>query len=276
MRFDEQGRREMVCHAKEHFSCMDWVRDSSGNAKSYHYFGVVAGPLDIRALDPAHPPTQVAPADGGGESENHTLSYDDSGLLKTASYSYPGQGATATFSRDDQGRCTDVTWSMESITETDHWTFSGGKLVKRVVTNVDDPSDIRAVINYSYDSKGILATTVVDGRIDFPDAFGSPVVTRDGAADYVIRSREEADGARWLEYLDFTKNSRTTKVERDGVPTAVSRIRWHFSQACAALELPQHTSQDCEFERPLPMMPVGWSNPLMTPLPVDGSTPFPD
>ena len=274
-RFDSQGRREMICHAQSDFVCEDWVRDSLGNAKSYSYFAVVDGPLDARTLDPAHPPTKAPIA--GGESETERLTYDDAGRLSTATYFFPGQGASLTFSPDAQGRCGDVVWGIRepSLVEVDHWTYVGDKLASRVVTNMNDASDVRAVMTYAYDSEGNLAATVVDGRLDMPDVSSHPA-RRDGIADYVVRSVKQPDGSRWVEILDFELDTNNAHVMRNGTLTPAFRYRWYSSPACEALSLPKHTSQDCEFERPTPMMPLGWHNPLLTPIQLWTASPLAD
>jgi hypothetical protein len=278
VRFDAQGRREMICHAQDYFTCLEWVRDSLGNAKSYSYYGVADGPLDARTLDPAHPPTKSAPGNGGGESENDTLTYS-AGLLSSAVYYFPQSGARLTYSRDDQGRCSDVLWAIAgtSLVENDHWTFDGDELVSRVVTNVNDPNDVRGVMTYAYDAEGTLAATVVDGRLDFPDST-APSPRRDGIADYVVRTVKQPDGSRWVETLDFefTNARNNAHVMRNGQSTAVLRFRWYFSPACEALSLPRHKPKDCEFERPLAMMPLGWHDPLQTPIQSWTMTPLPD
>ena len=284
MRLDAQARREMICHAQQYFDCEEWVRDSLGNAKSYSLFGVVDGPLDVTVLDPAHPPKKAATPDIGPESETHRLTYDGDGRLATASYVFPVVGASLTFARDDRGRCSDVTWSIgtndpakvPARREVDRWTYAGDKLVSRVVTNLDDPTDVRGVITYSYDADGTLATTVVDGRLDIPQDSYLPTPRRDGVTDYVVRTVKLPDGSRWVEIVDFVWTSPNANVIRDGTLTAATRYRWNFSPGCASLPLPTHTSRDCEFERPTPMMPLGWSNPLMTPLPRWTPSPLPD
>ena len=275
VRFDAQGRRELLCHAQSEFVCEDWVRDSLGNARSYSFFAVVDGPLDARTLDPAHPPTKAPIA--GGESESERLTYDDAGRLSTAGYSFPAAGATLAFSRDDRGRCSDVVWSIRqpSLVEVDHWTYVGDKLASRVVTNMNDPGDVRAVMTYSYDSEGDLAATVVDGRLDMPDV-SAHLPFRDAIADYVVRSVKQPDGSRWVEILDFELDTNNARVMRNGTLAAAFRYRWNFSLACEALSLPRHTSQDCEFERPTPMMPLGWHNPLLTPIQLWTASPLPD
>ena len=162
--------------------------------------------------------------------------------------------------------------------EVDHWTFAGGKLASRMVTNKDDPTDVRAVMTYGYDADGALATTVVDGRLDFPDAGNVPSPRRDGVADYVVRTVKQADGSRWIEILDFElgDSDNNARVKRNGTLTGAFRLRWYLSPACEALSLPRHTSQDCEFERPLAAMPVGWHNPLVTPIQLWTMTPMPE
>jgi hypothetical protein len=279
-RFDAQGRREMICSAQDYFTCLEWTRDAFGNAKGYSYYGVDQGPLDARALDPAHPPTKTAPGNGGGESETHRLTYDGAGLISTGTYFYPQQGATLSFTRDGEGRCSDVVWTIgsASLVEVDHWTFANGKLASRVVTNRDDPTDVRAVMTYGYDADGALATTVVDGRLDFPDASNAPNPLRDGVADYVVRTVKQTDGSRWVEILDFElgNSSNNARVNRNGTLTGAFRLRWYLSPACEALSLPRHTSQDCEFERPLASMPLGWHNPLVTPIQLWTMTPMPE
>jgi len=284
VRLDPQARREMICHAQQYFDCEDWVRDSLGNSKSYSLFGVVDGPLDVSVLDPAHPPTKAVTPDIGADSENHRLTYDADGRLSTASYVFPARGAALSFARDDRGRCSDVTWSVPTadptviatMHEVDHWTYDGDKLVSRVVTNLDDPTDVRGVIMYSYDADGMLASTVVDGRLDIPQDSYLPRAQRDGVTDYVVRTVKLSDGSRWVEIVDFVWTSPNASMSRDGAPTAATRYRWNFSPGCASLPLPTHTSQDCEFERPTPMMPLGWSNPLMTPVPLWTPSPLPD
>ena len=280
VRLDSQGRREMLCRADEFFLCLEWTRDSFGNAKSYSLYGVDDGPRDARTLDPAHPPTKALPRNAGGESENHRLTYDGAGLLGTGTYYYPQRGATLAFSRDSEGRCSDVAWSIggASLSEVDHWTYSGDKLVSRVVTNMADATDVRATIAYSYDSEGALASTVVDGRLDFPDAANAPTPRRDGIADYVVRTVKQSDGSRWVETLDFELSGsvNNARVMRNGTSTAALRVRWYLSPACEALSLPRHTSTACEFERPLASMPLGWHNPLVTPIPTWTMTPMPD
>lgn len=277
-RLDAQGRREMICHDKGGFDCLEWTRDAYGNAKGYSYYGVADGPLDARTLDPAHPPTKAKPT-GGAETENDRLVYDAAGLISTATYYFPQSGATLAFSRDGEGRCSDVTWTIAgaSLSEVDHWTYGDGKLVSRTVTNVSDPQDVRAVITYGYDADGVLATTVVDGWLDFPDANGRPA-KRDGIADYIVRTQRLTYGDRWIETLDFqhTDTRSNAHIERNGVLTPVFRMRWYFSPGCEKLGLPRHTSQDCEFERPLASMPLSWHNPLITPIPVWTMTPMPD
>ena len=284
MRLDSQARREMICHAQQYFDCEDWTRDTLGNSTGYSLFGVVTGPFDASILDPAHPPVKSATPDIGPESERHRLTYDSSGRLATASYVFPVSGAALSFARDQQGRCSDVTWSIPGSDpglvptrhEVDHWTYVGDKLTSRVVTNLDDPTDVRGVMSYTYDADGNLATTVVDGRLDMPQDSYYPTAKRDGVTDYVVRSVKLADGSRWVEIVDFVWTSPNATLARDGVRTRATRYRWNFSPGCAALPLPKHTSQDCEFERPTPMMPLGWSNPLMTPLPLWMQSPLPD
>lgn len=278
VRFDAQGRRELICHAQADFACQDWTRDALGNAKAYSFFGVVEPPLDARALDPAHPPVKAAIA--GGESETDRLTYDDLGRLATATYYFPMSGAQLTFGRDAQGRCSDVTWAIPTpmAIELDHWTYVGDKLASRVVTNMSDPKDVRAVMTYGYDSDGALALTVVDGRLEFPaGATGRvPKHPRDGVPDYVVRTVKQPDGSRWIETLDFELDTNNAMVTRGGTPTPAFRYRWYLSPACEALALPRHTSQDCEFERPTPMMPLGWHNPLSTPIQMWIASPLPD
>jgi len=284
MRLDPQARREMICHAQQYFDCEDWTRDALGNSTGYSLFGVTTGPLDASVLDPAHPPMKVATPDIGPESETHRLTYDAMGRLATGSYVFPVRGASLSFARDDQGRCSDVTWSIPTDDatrvpnrhEVDHWTYAGDKLTSRVVTNRDAPYDVRAVMTYTYDANGDLATTVVDGRLDIPEGGTVPTAKRDGVTDYVVRSVKLADGSRWVEIVDFSSTEPNATVARDGVPARATRFCWNFSPACEALPLPKHTSQDCEFERPTPMMPLGWSNPLMTPLPLWMQSPLPD
>jgi hypothetical protein len=278
-RLDAQGRREMICHAYPGFDCVEWTRDAYGNAKGYSYYGVADGPLDARTLDPAHPPTK-APPTGGAETENDRLLYDSAGLITSATYYFPQQGATVAFSRDGEGRCSDVVWTIAgaSLTEVDHWTYEAGKLVSRVVTNMNNPADVRAVMTYAYDADGALATTVVDGRLDFPDASSAPAPRRDGIADYVVRTVKLSDGGRWVEMLDFelADSRNNAHVQRGGDLTAAFRMRWYFSPACEALAMPRHTSHDCEFERPLASMPLSWHNPLVTPIQLWTQTPMPD
>lgn len=284
MRLDPQARREMVCHAAAYFDCEEWTRDSLGNSTGYSVYGVVVGPFDASALDPAHPPVKGLTPDLGGDSERHRLTYDENGRLETASYAFPVLGASLSFARDDQGRCSDVTWQVGTTDptkvparhEVDHWTYQGGQLTSRVVTNLDDPTDVRAVMTYGYAADGTLATTVIDGRLDIPQDAYLPTAKRDGVTDYVVRTVKLPDGSRWVEIVDFVASSPNAKLVRDGTPTAATRYRWNFSPACDALPLPRHTSQDCEFERPTPMMPVGWSNPLVTPLPMWTPSPLPD
>jgi hypothetical protein len=279
-RLDAQGRREMICHDQETFDCLEWTRDAHGNAKGYSYYGVADGPLDARTLDPAHPPTKGGPS-GGAETENDPLTYDDAGLITGATYLFPQSGAKLAYSRDGEGRCSDVTWTIAGtpLTEVDHWTFANGKLASRTVTNVKDPQDVRATMTYGYDADGALATTVVDGRLDFPDANNVPTPKRDGIADYIVRTQKLAPyGDRWIEILDFelSGSRNNSHIRRNGVLTPVSRMRWYFSPACETLGLPRHTSLDCEFERPLASMPLGWHNPLVTPIQTWTMTPMPD
>jgi len=277
-RLDAQGRREMICHAQETFDCLEWTRDAHGNAKGYSYYGVADGPLDARTLDPAHPPTKAKPT-GGPESETDILVYDAAGLISRATYAFPQSGATLAFSRDGEGRCNDVTWTIfaSSLSEVDHWTYADGKLVSRTVTNLKDPQDVRAVMTYGYDGEGVLATTVVDGWLDFPDNGDRPA-KRDGVADYIVRTQRLPTGDRWIETLDFqhTDTRSNSHIRRNGVLTSLFRMRWYFSPGCEKLGLPRHTSQDCEFERPLASMPLSWHNPLITPIPIWTMTPMPD
>src|SRR5207253_10850269 len=86
------------------------IWDAFGNAKGYSFYGVDQGPLDARTLDPAHPPTKTLPGNGGPDSETHRLTYDGAGLISTGTYYFPQQGATLSFTRDSQGRCSDVVW----------------------------------------------------------------------------------------------------------------------------------------------------------------------
>jgi hypothetical protein len=280
VRFDAQGRREMICEFKVGLDCLEWTRDLAGNATGYAYYGVKDGPLDERALDPAHPPVRMSPTSGGGESERHTLSYDSSGLISAGTYSFPQEGASLRFSRDSEGRCSDVTWSMRQshLVEVDHWTHLGDKLVSRTVALVNDPANVRAVITYAYDADGTLAATAVDGRLEFPDPVLPPAPPRDGVVDYVMRTAKQPDGTRWIEELNFglADERNNARILRQGTLTDALRIRWYMSPACEALSLPKHTSQACEFERPLSSRaPLAWHNPLVTPIPA-GSTPMPD
>jgi hypothetical protein len=78
--------------------------------------------------------------------------------------------------------------------------------------------------------------------------------------------------------LDFelSKAENNARVMRNGTSTPVVRVRWYFSPACEALSLPRHTSNECEFERPLASGPLGWHNPLVTPIPGWAMSPMPD
>lgn len=278
VRFDVQGRREMICELDGALDCLEWTRDPAGNATGYAYYGVKDGPLDERALDPAHPPTRMSPTRGGGESERHTVTYDAAGLISTGTYYYPEGGATLRFSRDSEGRCSDVVWTQRGLVKVDRWTHLGDKLVSRTVSVVDDPSDVRAVITYAYAADGTLAATAVDGGLDFPDAYLT-IPPRDGVVDYVVRTSKQSDGSRWIEQLRFELDDErnNARVLRQGALTDVLRSRWYMSPACEALSLPKHTSQACEFERPLSSRaPLAWHNPLVTPIPPGSMTPMPD
>lgn len=280
VRFDAQGRREMICAFDTGLDCLEWTRDLAGNATGYAYYGVKGGPLDERALDPAHPPTRMSPNSGGSDSERHTVAYEASGLISTGTYYYPERGASLRFSRDSEGRCSDVVWTIpqSQLVEVDHWTHQGDKLVSRTVSLVDEPSNVRAVITYAYGVDGTLAATAVDGRLDFPDSY-LPTPPRDGAVDYVLRTSKQSDGSRWIEQLDFSLagERNNARVVRQGALADAFRIRWYLSPACEALSLPRHTSQACEFERPLPSRaPLSWHNPLVTPIPLGSMTPMPD
>lgn len=280
VRFDAQGRREMVCHSESEFHCLEWTRDSFGNATGYAFYAVKDGPRDERALDPAHPPSRTNPSSGGAESEQHTLAYDASGQISSGTYYYPERGATLRFSRDSEGRCSDVEWGIphSQLVEVDHWTHLGDKLVSRTVSLKNDPSSVRAVITYAYAADGTLAATAVDGRLDFPDSY-LPTPPCDGVVDYLVRTSKQPDGSRWIELLYFGLHDErnNARVTRQGALTEVLRVRSYMSPACEALSLPKHTSQACEFERPLSSRaPLAWHNPLVTPIPIGSMTPMPD
>jgi hypothetical protein len=280
MRFDAQGRREMLCKLDGGLDCLEWTRDPSGNATGYAYYGVKEGPFDERALDPAHPPIRMSPTSGGSDSERHTVAYDASGLISTGTYYYPQRGATLRFSRDSEGRCSDVVWTIpqSQLVEVDHWTHLGDKLVSRSVSLVSDPSNVRAVITYAYGADGTLASTAVDGRLDFPDSYLT-TPPRDGVVDYVVRTSKQPDGSRWVEllYFELGDERNNARVMRQGALTDAFRLRWYMSPACEALSLPRHTSQACEFERPLSSSSaLAWHNPLVTPIPLGSMTPMPD
>jgi hypothetical protein len=278
VRFDVQGRREMICEFDGALDCLEWTRDPAGNATGYAYYGVKDGPLDERALDPAHPPTRMGPTGGGGESERHTVTYDAAGLISTGTYYYPEGGATLRFSRDSEGRCSDVVWTQRDLVAVDHWTHLGDKLVSRTISLVNDPSDVRAVISYAYAVDGTLAATAVDGGLEFPDSYLTKP-PRDGVVDSVVRTSKQTDGSRWIEqlYFELGDERKNARVMRQGALTDVLRTRWYMSPACEALSLPKHTSQACEFERPLSSRaPLSWHNPLVTPIPPGSMTPMPD
>jgi hypothetical protein len=93
-----------------------------------------------------------------------------------------------------------------------------------------------------------------------------------------MRTAKQPDGTRWIEELNFglADERNNARILRQGTLTDALRIRWYMSPACEALSLPKHTSQACEFERPLSSRaPLAWHNPLVTPIPA-GSTPMPD
>ncbi|HEX2870143.1 MAG TPA: hypothetical protein VHP33_02780 [Polyangiaceae bacterium] len=208
------------------------------------------------------------------------MTYDGAGLISTGTYYYPQGGASLRFSRDAEGRCSDVVWTIpqSQLVEVDHWTHVRDKLVSRSVSLVNDPNAVRAVITYAYGADGTLAATSVDGRLDFPDSY-LPTPPRDGVVDYVVRTSKQPDGGRWIEllYFELDDERNNARVIRQGALTDVLRTRWYMSPACEALSLPKHTSQACEFERPLSSRaPLAWHNPLVTPIPMGSMTPMPD
>ena len=81
------------------------MRDASGNALSDSFYGVEEGPLDGSVLDPAHPRKQAYVA--GAESTRYTHQYDEFMELRSTVSYFPGS-SWLTFSRDKQGRCSDV------------------------------------------------------------------------------------------------------------------------------------------------------------------------
>jgi hypothetical protein len=277
---DAQGRREMICQYGEEFLCLEWTRDPAGNATGYAFYAVHEGPLDERALDPAHPPPRASPTTGGAEQERHTVTYEADGLISSGTYFYPQGGASLSFTRGSASRCSDVVWTFgqPALSEVDHFTYLGDKLVSRTVTLASDPNDVRAVINYAYAADGTLAATAVDGRLEFPDDSRAHPA-RDGVVDYVVRSAKQPDGGRWVELFDFRADgaSPNSRVIRQGTAADAWRVRWYLSPGCEAMALPRHSSQDCEFERPLPsLLPRSWHDPLATPIPINGMTPMPE
>jgi hypothetical protein len=286
VRLDAQRRREMVCRSEpqsqvQPFICEEWVRDASGNTLSDAFYGVDEGPLDASVLDPARPRKQAAVA--GAESSRYAAKYDELGRIQSTVSYFPGM-AWLTFSRDTAGRCSEVLWQVRDdlnrpsptvIEEIDHWNYAGDQLTSRVITNIKDATDIRGVITYSYDADGTLAATVVDGALDFPQPYPVEKPVRDGLADYIVRTQKQADGGRWIEVLRFGSDGKA-KVTRNGTVASAFRWRYFLSPGCAALALPVHASQDCEYERPTSMMPLGWNNPYVTPVPIGTPSPLPD
>ena len=165
--------------------------------------------------------------------------------------------------------------SGAALEENDHWIYEGDRLASRVITNINDAKEIRGVITYSYDTEGTLAATVVDGALDFPQPSPVEKPARDGLADYIVRTKKQPDGGRWIEVLRFTTDGKA-RITRNGTMASANRWRYFLSPGCAALPLPVHTSQDCEYERPTSMMPLGWNNPYVTPVPIGTPSPLPD
>jgi hypothetical protein len=278
VRVDAQGRREIACSVKTPMYCQEWIRDPLGNTKTDGLIDLKNGPFDPAIIDPAQAPSQAR----GSQINRYTHTYDAE-LLMSTTYVYPARGATQFFSRDGQRRCEEVRWHVNAnessqtpaITEVDRWSYAGGRLVSRVVTNVADPTDVRSAITYTYDADGTLSATVVDGYPDIPQPYPVARARHDGLADYVVRTVTLPDGSRWLEAVELDRDGAdaSVTVRRNGVPTRAARWRWHFSPQCGALALPRHTNQDCEFERPFYILPLGWDNPYTTPVPP--STPSP-
>ena len=266
VRFDGQGRRELDYRSDGANECVEWTRDSFGNSSSYFYAVLAGGPFD---------PTTSYPdgRTGKREATNYDLRYDGAGLLTSAGVPFPGRGGVLTFDRDDRGRCSLVKWGARgetidqpAIRETTSWTYLNDRLAAQITTATDDPADVRCEVSFSYDAKGTLAATVVDGYADIPQPWPIVKPPRDGVADYVVRTLEQPDGSRWLEAIDFARTTTNARVLRDDIATPAFRWRWHLSAGCGALALPRHTSQDCEFERPFNLLPLGWDNPYQTPI----------
>jgi|GEM_PF-2436975 len=277
VRLDAHGRREIACSVRSPIYCQEWIRDPLGNTKTDGLLELKDGPFDLSIIDPARAPSQPR----GTQITRYSHTYE-AGLLMSTQYVYPARGATQIFSRDGQGRCEAVRWQVAAdensqtlgMTEVDRWSYEGDRLVSRVITNVADPTDVRSEITYVYDADGTLSATVVDGYPDIPQPYPVTRAQHDGLADYVVRTVALPDGSRWLEALELGRDGTVSiDVRRNGVSIRAARWRWNFSPRCGALALPRHTNQDCEFERPFFILPLGWDNPYTTP--IAPSTPSP-
>jgi hypothetical protein len=268
VRFDPRGKRELQYASYSPKECEEWVRDRLGNTQTYMLTTPLEGTFD---------PTTTYPnaRQNAHDVTRYSHEYDEGGWLKSTEINYPGRGGKQTFIRDDaQARCEQVlsevsrdeSANQEAAVELERWAYQGGRVATRITTAAADSTDVRRVVRFAYDAKGTLASTVVDGYAAIPQPYEVVKPLYDGIADYVVRTVEQPDGSRWLEVLDFTRPDPNREVMRNGVFTPVLRLRWHFSTGCRLLNLPEHTSQECEFDRPLYTMPLGWDDPYLTPI----------
>jgi hypothetical protein len=266
VRFDSQGRRELEYVSSSPDECQDWLRDELGNTEMYVLSTPVEGAFD---------PTTTFPdaRERAFQTTRYSHVYDVEGRLESTEIYYPGRGGKQTFIRDEDG-CQEIrseVWvdpnaDQVAVEELERWTYQGGRLAARTTIAAADSTDVRRVVRFGYDANGTLASTVVDGYAAIPQPYAVVKPRHDGLADYIVRTMEQPDGSRWLEVLDFTRPDPNAEVTRDGVSTPVVQLRWHFSAGCRKLDLPRRSSRDCEFERPLYTMPIGWQDPYLTPI----------
>ena len=209
----------------------------------------------------------------GPVESGYTVTYHADGALASGTNATCCGAPVQIFTEDAQHRCSDVLWEgvdnfgnlVAGKTELDHWTWEGDRLVSRVTTNGDDPTQVLSVVTYTYDAEGMLSATVVDGYATLPQATPKKAIV-DGIADYVVRSVALGDGSRWVESLDFKAFQADANVVRDGTLAPAARRRFNYSPGCRSVQPPRRTSTRCQFEPVQNQLSVRWDDPFTTPI----------